>query len=97
MTTLPQAPQSGSADLTATLTPAGVDLTFLPGAPRERLRAAIAQHGGYCDWTIDHTGWVVTLYLPEELTFSGGTLEDGLASCLTWLVARERRGALAGV
>jgi hypothetical protein len=60
------------------------------------LRAAIARHGGYCDWSVDHTGWVVTLYFPEERTFSGGTLEDGLAACLTWLVARERRTVLSG-
>ena len=97
MATLPRAPRSAFPDLTVTLTQAGVDLSFVPGAPREMLRAAIARHGGYCDWTVDHTGWVVTLYFPEERTFSGGTLEDGLASCLAWLVAAERREELARV
>jgi hypothetical protein len=31
---------------------------------------------------VDHTDWVVTLYLLEERTFSGGTLGDGLTTCL---------------
>jgi hypothetical protein len=61
------------------------------------LRAAIAGHGGAIDWTVDHTGWVVTLYLPEERGFSGGTLEDGLLTCLAWLIAAESPGALASV
>jgi hypothetical protein len=61
------------------------------------LRAAITQQGGYCDWTVDHTGWVVTLHLPEEQVFFGSTLKDGLLSCLAWLVAAERQDALAHV
>ena len=91
MATLAQVPRFVSPDLTDTLKQAGVTLTILPDAPRELLRAAIALRGGYCDWTVGHTAWVVTLYLPEERTFSGGTLEDGLAACLAWLVAPERR------
>ncbi|MGH2615956.1 MAG: hypothetical protein ACRDJC_12000 [Thermomicrobiales bacterium] len=51
----------------------------------DHLRAAIARRGGYCDWSVDHTGWVVTLYLPQERTFAGGTLEAALAACLEWL------------
>ena len=66
-----------------------------PRVGREALRAAIARHGGAIDWTVDHTGWVVTLYLPEEQVFSGSTLEDGLLSCLVWLVASESPAALA--
>jgi hypothetical protein len=64
-----------------------LDVDFMGGlgARRDLLRAAIAQYGGYCDWSVDHTGWVVTLYLPEERTFSGRTLEDGLIQCLSWL------------
>jgi hypothetical protein len=61
---------------------------------RETLRAAIARHGGAIDWTVDSTGWVVTLYLPEERVFSGVTLEDGLLACLAWLVASESPAAL---
>jgi len=91
MTTLAQVPRFVSPDRTDMLSRAGVTLTLLPDSPREQLRAAIAQRGGYRDWTVDHTGWVGTLYLPEERTFSGGTLEDGLAACLAWLVAPERR------
>jgi len=32
---------------------------------------------------------VVTLSLPEEQTFYGKTLEEALAWCLVWLMARE--------
>ena len=64
-------------------------------ARRDALRAAIAQHGGVIDWTVDHTGWVVTLYLPVEGTFAGSTLEDGLRACLAWLVAAEQHDAPA--
>ena len=95
MVTLTRASRSISADLAAALTQARVELTVAPGALRDTLRAAIAHLGGYCDWRVDHTGWVVTLYVPEERTFSGGTLEDGLASCLAWLVTPERRDVLA--
>jgi hypothetical protein len=56
------------------------------------LRAAIAERRGHCDWAVDHTGWVVTLHLPEEQVFSGSTLEDGLLSCLAWLDASPGRG-----
>ena len=87
MVTLSPAPQSVSPDLVVTMVQTDIDLTRGPDATREMLRAAIARHGGYCDWGVDHSGWVVTLYLPEERTFSGGTLEDGLAACLAWLVA----------
>ena len=96
MVTLPQTPGSDSLELTVALALAGVDLTRVNAARRDMFRAAIARHGGYCDWRVDHTGWVVTLYFPEERTFSGGTLEDGLATCLAWLVAREGRAVLSG-
>jgi hypothetical protein len=82
-------------DTVVTLIDVGAGLTCLTNTPCDTLRAAIAQHGGYCVWTVDHTGWVVTLHLPEEEVFSGSTLEDGLLSCLAWLVAAERRGLLA--
>jgi hypothetical protein len=39
--------------------------------------AAIARYEGYCTWSVDHTGWVITLYFPEERTFSGGTSKTG--------------------
>ena len=96
MATLSRAPRS-APDLTVAISQAGIDRTLAHGGGRETLRAAIARHGGAIDWTVDHTGWVVTLYLPEERVFSGGTLEDGLLSCLVWLVAAERRDAVAGV
>lgn len=44
---------------------------------------------GYCDWTVDHAGWVVTLYHPEAQTFYGRSLEEALAWCLVWLMAPE--------
>ena len=80
-------------DLTVAIGQTGSDRTLPRGDVREALRAAIARHGGAIDWTVDRTGWVVTLYLPEERVFSGGTLEDGLLGCLAWLVAAERREA----
>jgi hypothetical protein len=94
MATLSRAAHSDLPDTVVTLTDVGADRTRVPSAPRDMLRAAIAERGGYCDWTIDHTGWVVTLHLPEEQVFSGSTLEDGLLSCLAWLVASPRREML---
>jgi hypothetical protein len=85
----------GHPDTVATLAELGADSTSVPNAPCDMLRTAIAQRGGHCDWTVDHTGWVVTLHLPEEQVFSGSTLEDGLLSCLAWLVASPRRGMLS--
>jgi hypothetical protein len=38
---------------------------------------------------VDHAGQVVTLSSPEEQTFYGRTLEEGLAWCLVWLMAPE--------
>jgi hypothetical protein len=31
------------------------------------------------DWTVDHAGWVISLMEPEEQTFYGRTLSEGLA------------------
>jgi hypothetical protein len=42
-----------------------------------------ATAGGWIDWSVDQTGWVVTLYLPREQNFTGPMLEDGLTACLT--------------
>ena len=87
MTTLTCAWPSDSRGLTTALGQAGRGLTAEQGALREALRAAIAQQGGWIDWSVDHTGWVVTLYLPQEQIFTGPTLEDGLNACLSWLMA----------
>jgi hypothetical protein len=92
MATLSRTPHPGLPVSVFTLTEVGADPTPVSGAPCDMLRAAIAQHGGYCDWTVDHTGWVVTLHLPEEQVFSGSTLENGLLSCLAWLIASPRPG-----
>ena len=94
MATLSRAPHPDLPDTVVALTEAGADPACVPSAPCDMLRDAIAQHGGYCDWTVDHTGWVVTHHLPDEQVFSGGTLEDGLLSCLAWLVASSPRGML---
>jgi hypothetical protein len=94
MAILSRAPHPNRPDTVVSLIDVGAGPTCLTNAPCDTLRAAIAQHGGYFDWTVDHTGWVVTLHLPEEEVFSGSTLEDGLLSCLAWLVAAERRGLL---
>ena len=91
MATLTHDPRSVSPDPADTLSQAGIDLTSEPGTRRDMLHAAIARYHGYCNWSVDHTGWVVTLYFPEERTFSGGTLEDGLMQCLAWLAQRSER------
>jgi hypothetical protein len=41
------------------------------------------------DWTVDQAGWVVTMMYPEEQTFYGRTLSEGLAWCLVWLMFPE--------
>ena len=97
MATLSRAPHPDLPGIVVSLTEVGADPKCVPGAPCDMLRAAITQQGGYCDWTVDHTGWVVTLHLPEEQVFFGSTLKDGLLSCLAWLVAVERQDALAHV
>ena len=97
MAPLPHAPRSASPDLTLSLISEELELNVSSNAQREMLRAAIARLGGHCDWTVDHTGWVVTLYFPEELTFSGGTLDEGLTSCLTWLMVLKPMEELAYV
>jgi hypothetical protein len=58
---------------------AGVDPTLEGRALQDALRPAIATRGGYCWWDVDHASWVVTLSSPEEQTFYGRTLEEGLA------------------
>jgi hypothetical protein len=90
MSTLPHDPPAVSPRLADTLSRAGIDLTTGSGARCDALHAAIARYEGFCHWSVDYTGRVVTLYLPEERTFSGGTLEDGLTRCLIWLAQRTR-------
>ena len=68
---------------------AGVDPTLKGRALQDALRRAIAHRRGYCWWTVDHAGWVVTLHSPEEQDFYGKTLEEALAWCLVWLMAPE--------
>jgi predicted RNase H-like HicB family nuclease len=38
--------------------------------------------------TVDHGNWVVTPHSPEEQDFTGKTLEEALAWCLVWLMAK---------
>lgn len=94
MTTLSRAAHPDLPDTVVNLSDVDTDGMRAPGTSCDMIRAAIAQHDGYCDWTVDHTGWVVTLHLPDEQVFSGSTLEDGLLSCLEWLVDAERAGML---
>ena len=76
-------------DLSGAIAQAGVDPTLEGSALQDTLRGAIATRRGYRDWSVDHAGWVVMLYSPEEQTFYGKTLEEGLAWCLVWLMAPE--------
>jgi hypothetical protein len=86
---MPRAARPVALDHDRILIEAGIDPMLGPSARRDALRAVIARHGGAIDWMVDHTGWVVTLYLPVEGTFAGSTLEAGLLSCLAWLIATE--------
>ena len=76
-------------DLAGAVAQAGVDPTLDGRALQDALRRAIATRRGYCSWTVDHAGWVVTLHSPEEQDFYGPTLEEALAWCLVWLMAPE--------
>ncbi len=76
-------------DLAGAVAQAGVDATQEGRALQDALRRAIATRRGYCWWDVDHGSWVVTLNSPEEQTFYGKTLEEGLAWCLVWLMAPE--------
>jgi hypothetical protein len=76
-------------DLAGAMVQAGVDFTFEGRALQDALREAIATRGGFCSWTVDHAGWVVTLLSPEQHDFYGKTLEEALAWCLVWLMAPE--------
>jgi hypothetical protein len=80
-------------DLAGTVAYAGVNPTLEGRALQDALRAAIATRRGYCWWDVDHAGWVVTLDSPERHEFSGTTLEEALAWCLVWLMAKGTAGA----
>jgi hypothetical protein len=77
--------QSQPRTIPEVLRHAGIDPTLPPAVVREWLRTAIAARGGECWWSLDQTGWVVTLVLPEEQVFADTTLEAALAACLAWL------------
>ena len=78
-----------ASDLACAIAQAGVDPTMEGRALQDALQRAIAAHRGYCSWTVDHAGWVVTLHSPEEHDFYDRTLEEALAWCLVWLMAPE--------
>jgi hypothetical protein len=79
-------------DLAGTVAHAGVDPTLGGRALQDALRAAIANRRGCCSWTVDHAGGVVTLHFPEDPDFYGRTLEEALAWCLVWLMAKGTPG-----
>jgi hypothetical protein len=62
-------------DLAAAIALAGIDPTLEPRPLQDASRAAIATRRGYCDWTVDHAGCVVTLYHPEQQECYGRTLD----------------------
>jgi hypothetical protein len=68
---------------------AGVDPSLEDRELQDAILAAIADRRGYCSWDVDHAGWVVTLYHPEDQVFYGATLEEALAWCLVWLMFPE--------
>jgi hypothetical protein len=82
-------PSSLAPDLAGAVAQAGVDPSLDGRALQDALLRAIASRRGYCDWTVDHAGWVVLLMSPNEQQFYGRTLEEALAWCLVWLMAPE--------
>jgi hypothetical protein len=46
-------------------------------------------HRGSWSWTVDHASGVVTLHSPDEQTFYGRMLEEGLAWWVVWLMAPQ--------
>jgi hypothetical protein len=54
------------------------------------LRRVIATRRASCSWDVDHTNctWVAMLHSLEEPEFSGRMLEESLALCLVWLMAK---------
>jgi hypothetical protein len=71
---------------------AGVAPTADRHAVQGGLKRAIADRGGYCDWTYDEVGWVVYLPAPEREAFRGATLQEARAWCLVWLMVEEFSG-----
>jgi hypothetical protein len=67
---------------------AGVDPTLEGRTLQDALRRAIATRRGNCSWTVDHAGWLVTLSSPDEQKFYRRALEEALAWCLIWLMAK---------
>jgi hypothetical protein len=67
----------------------GGDPTLEGRTVQDALISAIADRRGYVDWTVNHAGWVITLMYPEEQTFYGWTLSEGLAWCLVWSMFPE--------
>ena len=84
----PVLPRDDPAGAPGTVAHAGVDPTREGRALQDALRAAIATHGGYHSWDVDHAGWVVRLSSPEKQRFYGRTAEEALAWCLVWLMAK---------
>jgi hypothetical protein len=76
-------------NLAGAVAQAGVGPTLEGRALQDALLSAIGERRGSCDWTVNHAGWVVRLYDPEEQTVHGKVLEEGLAWCLVWLMTPE--------
>jgi hypothetical protein len=68
-----------AADLAGAVAPTGVYPRLESRTLQDALLGAIATRRGDCSWTVDHAGWVVSLYSPEEQDFSDKTLEEALA------------------
>lgn len=64
-------------DIAAAIALAGIDPTLESRPLQDAIRAAIATRRGYSDWTVDHAGWVVTLYHSKQ-QFHGPRLRKDL-------------------
>jgi hypothetical protein len=81
----------GRSGVTGTDRQAGVKPTLEIRVLQSALRGAIATRHGYCSWTVDLAGWVVTLDALERHEFSDRMLEEALSWCLVWLMFPEFR------
>jgi hypothetical protein len=91
----PVLPRDDPSGAPGTIVHAGIDPILEDRALHDALRAAIATRRGSCWWDagcpLGPAGWVVTGrpkgHSPRE-EFSGRTIEEGLAWCLVWLMAK---------
>jgi len=72
--------------------PYRTDPTCAPAGAGLLKASTAAARLGSCSWTCDDVGGVATLHASEERYIHGKSLEDALALCLEWLIAKGTPG-----